>query len=1337
MIDVALATAFAGKIAKSTLLQEVRNGVVDFLAEKAKDLAGDELKGKIESLRSDAILNKQIQAALERAAKRWAEDSPDDELIGAVAESTTFADLPSVKKAVRDIAQNPFTKSSAETLHSGFKDVLPARFDEERIERGVNEFIVILQEEFVAIPALQPAIQAASSLNTANATAVLPNIEHLLEQLLKGPTATEKTLQNYLTWVIDQHRYLDPKGTMQTTRQVQVFLDEVYVSLEAEEEEPLSGIDRKFYEEELKAFETREDLRPEEREDFLENLQAKFIKGEERKASGKPVELAELARKHEKMVILGDPGAGKTTLLRYLALRHAQAKRQSLVTTEELGEVFLPVYLRISEYAENGKGQLLEDFLISNTCGRDHHDKALSDLINTSIQDGNCIVFLDGLDEVVEPNQRALISAQINSLIRFLESRGNRSVVTSRVAGYRSSPLDGSIPHYRVRDMNLEQIKRFLNQWCNAVERFQTPVLTPETQRTNAKKEIDSITHAIESNPGVRRLAANPLLLRTLALIHKTGARIPQRRIELYRLAADTLIRDWNLARGIPQVALAREADANRLLAELAAWMHENRPAGLATEGDIHRKLCESIAPLRGKESDHPDVETEADDFLDKIRHHTGLFVERAPRRFGFMHLTFEEYFTARWLVAKPRDAAKRIRNKLHRPRWEEPILLAIGFYGMEFPDDVTELVEEAVLGKNLGGPSPYEEVLFRDLLFAVRAIGDQDIDVQLRNKLADQFTILWLDNKGRGKYQTIQERAQNVMGNILDSQIGQRVVTALLTALKDENENVRATAATALKNAIDSPQVIAALLAAIEDNYSQVSVKAARSLAKANSHPKVINKLIQALNDKEETFARSAAEGLYNLKLTVEVLDKLTILLSDKNKATSTIAQNIILNSLVTPKVIPELIEKLRSSNKAVRETAAMKLRSSQLSEENINKILLLASDKTAYVRETSIFCLGSSTGRPKIILSLLKATRDSKAQVRESAASALGEALENQQVLTILPKLAKDQSYLVRKEIAYILSGNVKFSMKIDILLNALKDKNEVVRQRALMSLQNEIEQPTVIVALLDSLKDSNVQIRDIALNGLRKATPSSNNVMLFIAALEDKNEQVRIGAASALQNALDNPEAITALIATLKDKNENVRASAATALRSATDNPETVAALLAALKDENENVRASAATALSNPINSVKVVTALLATLKDENETVRASAATALSNSINSVKVVIALLATLKDKNETVRASAALALQNATNNPKVATALLTTLKDENENVRASAAYALQEIAKQFSLKTFPELPDKMKVALGNSGLDNWSRYGNKRRLAYDLIFDSLNALAPFPNA
>jgi hypothetical protein len=185
MSDLATIAAFAGKIAGSSLLREVRDGVVDFLAEKAGGLAGEELTGKIEALRSDAKLDSRIGDALRRAAARWAAESPDAELVTAVTKDTTFHDLPSVKAAIRKAARSPFDPIAAETLRGSFKGVLPDRFDEERVERGIAEFLDILREEFASIPDLQPALQTFADLETANYAASLPRIEELLERITR------------------------------------------------------------------------------------------------------------------------------------------------------------------------------------------------------------------------------------------------------------------------------------------------------------------------------------------------------------------------------------------------------------------------------------------------------------------------------------------------------------------------------------------------------------------------------------------------------------------------------------------------------------------------------------------------------------------------------------------------------------------------------------------------------------------------------------------------------------------------------------------------------------------------------------------------------------------------------------------------------------------------------------------------------------------------------------------------------------------------------------------------------------------------------------------------
>ncbi len=89
----------------------------------------------------------------------------------------------------------------------------------------------------------------------------------------------------------------------------------------------------------------------------------------------------------------------------------------------------------------------------------------------------------------------------------------------------------------------------------------------------------------------------------------------------------------------------------------MALWLQEEKPSATAGRMEIHRKLMEiclegegltrssATAPQRRQ------AEEEASRFLREMRQTNGLITERGHDAFGFLHLTFQEYFAGRALA--------------------------------------------------------------------------------------------------------------------------------------------------------------------------------------------------------------------------------------------------------------------------------------------------------------------------------------------------------------------------------------------------------------------------------------------------------------------------------------------------------------------------------------------------------------------------------------------------------------------------------------------------------------------------------------------------------------
>jgi formylglycine-generating enzyme required for sulfatase activity len=416
-----------------------------------------------------------------------------------------------------------------------------------------------------------------------------------------------------------------------------------------------------------------------------------------------PQSVLELLKAHDGLILLGDPGAGKTTFLKFLALALATGQGKAL----GLGQ-WLPILLPLSAYAtalEAGEVSLAR--FIDRYYRERGVELPIDALLEQALEHGTALLLLDGLDEVKDLGRRHLVVDRVADFYSVHRGAGNQFILTSRVVGYPEvRPRLEKVAECTLVDLDEEEIETFVEKWTRALETAaggETVVAVEE-----AETEQRELLAAVRRNPGVRALAANPLLLTILALMKRQGVTLPERRVELYDQYVETLLRHWNLARSLAGRG-GRELDVVetlRVLAPLALWMHRTSPGvGLVKEGDLHREL-EHI--YRGRRVEDPERATR--EFLADVREYSGLLLDRGSRQYGFIHLTFQEYLAAVALAQKGQQGIGPIVEELaahvDEDTWHEVSLLCVGYLGVvQQRDEAAGAVLEALLEQAPGEP--------------------------------------------------------------------------------------------------------------------------------------------------------------------------------------------------------------------------------------------------------------------------------------------------------------------------------------------------------------------------------------------------------------------------------------------------------------------------------------------------------------------------------------------------------------------------------------------------------------------------------------------------------
>lgn len=356
-----------------------------------------------------------------------------------------------------------------------------------------------------------------------------------------------------------------------------------------------------------------------------------------------------LVREKGNLFVLGKPGAGKTTFLKYIALQAAE---------QNIDKV--PVFVSLKQWADSGMELLpfiTERFDICNF-------PAAQPFVEELLKSGSAIVLFDGLDEVnQESGQRNEQTRRMNNFIEKYDR--TQCLITCRIAANDYSFQ--RFTYVEIADFTEKQIETFVGNWFR----------NNEGEKDEETRDRFLTEFAKADNKGLRDLARTPLLLTLLCLAFNETLTFPQRRVEIYKEALDALLKKWDTSRRIKRDEVYRKLSLGHkenMLARIAAETFE-RNEYFIPQKDLERLITNYVKNVPPHDTNEA---TDGGAILKAIEDRHGLFVERAREIYSFSHLTFQEYFTAKYIVD---NAAKGTLTNLGKEhctdlRWREVFLL-------------------------------------------------------------------------------------------------------------------------------------------------------------------------------------------------------------------------------------------------------------------------------------------------------------------------------------------------------------------------------------------------------------------------------------------------------------------------------------------------------------------------------------------------------------------------------------------------------------------------------------------------------------------------------------
>ena len=383
---------------------------------------------------------------------------------------------------------------------------------------------------------------------------------------------------------------------------------------------------------------------------------------------------------HRKLRVLGRPGVGKTTFLQHLAMQ---------CNSGDFEATRVPIFVTLRHFVEESRvsGELS---LLNYLRQEFRTDGIADDVVEPLLQAGRVLLLLDGIDEILHDESIAVL----REIRRFSDKyHKNRFVVTCRTAARKLS-LRG-FTDVEIAPFTQRQIVAFVQKWFVAFTK--TNAQAGMVQSDQFIKKLD-----LPENWQFRQLVVTPLFLHMACWVFQGQGTFPLKRTEFYKEGLDLLLGQWDAARGVERDEVYqgfRLPQKLKLLSQIATVTFEQGQY-FFEQRVVEQHIEDYIRHLPNASTDDEELHLESEAVLEAIETQHGLLTERARGIFSFSYLAFQEYLTARQIVASHNlqaleQALGGLVSHLTDPHWREIFLLTAAM--LRSADSLVQLMKQQI----------------------------------------------------------------------------------------------------------------------------------------------------------------------------------------------------------------------------------------------------------------------------------------------------------------------------------------------------------------------------------------------------------------------------------------------------------------------------------------------------------------------------------------------------------------------------------------------------------------------------------------------------------------